>query len=192
MLLLIAAVAAAGPTGKVVRIERPRANPKSAPLLCEVKGDLRGTCIGRTPKIGEIVMIVDETSVVAEVEIRKFDAYSSHCDVLWNITTDLRKGNVGTVSSHRVIGVADPTLSSSVRRVPESDVHGVTNSSDEKIITAIDRDGDSQPDIVLTAYRCDASGNASSTPTDDCIDIWSREQGKMKRTSQTRVAACGL
>lgn len=198
---LIATVASAeAPHGRVLKIERPRSSPVSAPLLCEIKSDLRGTCIGRTPRIGEVVMVVDESTVVAEVEIRKFDPYSTSCDVLWNITTEIRRGNIGPGRSSRAIGVADPAIQSErVHKLADSDVQSSAPSgnTEEKVMAAIDRDGDRQADIMLTTYKCDSNGTASLSGGDDCIDIWGRDvprdgssTGKMRRTSQSRLGVC--
>lgn len=196
---LIATVASAeGPAGRVLKIERPRSSPVTAPLLCEIKADLRGTCIGRAPRLGETVVVVDDSTVVAEVEIKKLEPYSTSCDVLWNITTEVRRGNVGGRSS-RSIGVADPTLQGDrVHKMAETELQGAPSGNpDEKVMAAIDRDGDRQADIVLTAYKCDTNGAASSMGGDDCIDVWGRDiprdgssTGKMKRTSQSRLGIC--
>jgi hypothetical protein len=186
--ILAVAVASASPSGKVIRIERPRSSLKAPPLICTITPDLRGTCLGRQPKLGDMVHLVDESTTIAELEIRKFEPVNTRCETVWKIVTEVKTGSVGSGRSIRAFGVVDPELTPHSTKLPESELGGISlpgGNPHEQVIVGIDRDGDHQADILITAYKCDGSS------TEDCLDVWSRDRDKMRRTSQgTNIMTC--
>ncbi len=180
----------AGPRkGKVVRVERSRGRT-SIPRVCDVRGDLTGTCLGPEPVTGETIAVLDETGVVAEVRIKAatpFSAGSTSCTSLWNVTTDVIRGDVAAVAM-RTIGVSDPELNlRRARNLPrEQFPQSPSGRSNEVVVMAVDRDGDATADLVLTQGPCDTSASSS------CIDEYVKAGGRLTRVHQTDFASCGF
>jgi hypothetical protein len=187
--LIGSAAAVAGPTGRVIRVERAGGSTV-APRLCEVRGDA-GTCVGDEPRPGQAVVFVDENRVVAEVQIIEAMIAAPGCPSLWTVKTRPVRGNVGDSDG---IGVIDPGLhpgrahAIEHARLPPSP----SGQAGEEVWRAIDRDGDGAADIVFTRYSCDVSGKPVVAGSAYCIDIWARTRGKMLRTTQLNFAQCNL
>jgi hypothetical protein len=197
-LVLVAAVYVAPATaaprvrGKVVRVERERRN-KAAPRICDVRGDRSGTCLGSQPQVGDVVSVLDENGVIADaliIEITPFSAggQSSNCDSMWNIRTEVVRGDLAGMTS-RTIGLVDADLHPQHAHLLPRDQFppAPTGRDDETVMVAVDRDGDRTPDLMLTQSTCDASLGGGM-----CIDQWARIDGRFKRVQQTNFASCGL
>lgn len=191
--LIGAARAAPRAKGKVIRIERARGSA-AIPRVCDVRGDTGGTCLGTQPVVGEIVTVLDENGVIAEVRIIEATAFSTgstnNCQSLWSIKTESVKGDLASIPL-RTIGVVDPEVDPRKGRMLPRDQFPPPPSgrSDEQVVVAIDRDGDRSSDIVLTQSQCDG---ASPVPGGSCIDEWARVNGRMVRVQQTNFATCGF
>jgi hypothetical protein len=183
------ATAVAGPSGRVIRVERTGGS-NVAPRLCEVRGDA-GTCVGDEPKPGQTVIFLDERRVVAEVQIVEAVSAAASCPTLWTVKTRAVRGNLADSDG---IGVIDPSLNPGRARSLER-THlpsAPSGLSGEEVWRAIDRDGDGTADIVFTRYSCDASGKPVATGSAYCIDIWARMRAKMIRTTQLNFAQCNI
>lgn len=183
----LALPAAAGPSGRVVRVERSGGS-RIPPRLCEVHGDA-GNCVGDEPRPGQIVAVLDERQVVAEVQILEATSFSPSCPMLWTVKTRLLRG---ATTDNDGIGVIDPSLDLArahlINRtqLPSSP----SGMPDDEVWRAIDRDGDGAADILITRYGCDASGRPASAGNAFCIDLWARTGARMTRTTQLNSALC--
>jgi hypothetical protein len=181
-----------GAPGRIVRIERERAAPDAGPLICDVYESLHGLCIGRMPRAGELVTIVDEGQVLAQATIAKAEHDVQRCDGLWNITVELVHGDVSQTSTDR-IGVVDTSGDPRMlRKLQSSEIGGSPSGNPEETpILAIDRNGDRRGDIIVTRYPCDLAGRPSLGAPDHCLDVWTRRgPSAYVRTSQTNLTAC--
>jgi hypothetical protein len=181
--------AVAGPAGRVVRVERA-GGTSVAPRLCELRGDA-GTCVGDEPKVGEIIVVLDEQHVIAEVQIVAAPTVVASCANLWTVKT---RPSRGAVSDGEGIGVIDPSLD--LRRAHVLDKSHLPASpsglAGDEVWRAIDRDGDGAADIVFTHYSCDSAGALVSGGAQYCLDIWSRTHTRMARTTQLNFAQCNI
>ncbi len=189
MFVIGSATAVAGPSGRVIRVERTGSS-NAPPRLCEVRDDA-GTCVGDEPKPGQAVVFLDERRVIAEVQIIGAVSAAAGCPTLWTVKTRAVQGNVADGDG---IGVIDPSLNPGRAHVLER-AHlppSPSGQPGEEVWRAIDRDGDGTADIVFTRYSCDASGRPVPAGAAYCIDIWARMRAKMIRTTQLNFAQCNL
>jgi hypothetical protein len=187
--VLGSAAATAGPSGRVIRVERTGGS-NVAPRLCEIRGD-GGTCVGDEPKPGQIVIFLDERHVLAEVQIVEAVSTAASCPTLWTVKTRAVQGSVADTDG---IGVIDPSLNPGRAHALERGHLPLSPSGlpGEEVWRAIDRDGDGTADIVFTRYSCDASGKLMAAGSAYCIDIWARMRAKMLRTTQLNFAQCNI
>lgn len=185
--LALSPTALAGPSGRVVRVERSGGS-RIPPRLCEIHGDA-GNCVGEEPRAGQTVAVLDERRVVAEVQILEVASFSSSCPMLWTVKTRLLRGAVPDSDG---IGVIDPSLdlgrAHMINRtqLPSSP----SGMPEDEVWRAIDRDGDGAADILITRYSCDTEGHPSSAASTFCIDLWARTGARMTRTTQLNFALC--
>lgn len=187
VLALWSAAAAAGPSGRVVRVERSGAS-RVAPRLCDIHGDT-GNCVGDEPRPGQVVVLLDERRVVAEVEIVDAASFSTGCPMLWSVKTRALRGASGDSDGVGVIDAGiDPARAHLIERsrAPVSP----SGSPDDEVWRAIDRDGDGAADIVITRYNCDATGRPTAGGGTSCIDLWARTGMRMTRTTQLNFRLC--
>jgi hypothetical protein len=196
--LLVVAAASALPAsaaprakGKVVRVERARTTAV-APRICLVQSEDSGMCFGRQPGIGERVIVMDETAVIAEARITGAGLFnlgrSTRCDSVWKIDVQLVRGTLDS-SRGGVLGVVDPLIADGERKArmfahSQLPSHPAGSSSD-KVVVAIDRDGDNSEDIVLTQTTCDGGSVM-------CFDEWARVGNRFSRVAQLNLASCGM
>jgi len=187
---------AAPPPGKVVRVERRRSNADDVvPIVCEVKSDPSGFCIGQSPSIGDRGFVVDDTHVIAELKVAKVTSLNPSCDMLWSVSFEVTSGDLASVRSSKSIAIVSAKGDHrGARRVPEDRVTSPSSNSNERVIVAIDRDKDAQIDLYVTAYQCDANGIAvspgSQNAVDNCVDVWSHTDKLPRRMSHTKFASC--
>ena len=175
------------PSGRVVRVERTGIS-RIAPRLCDIHGDT-GNCVGDEPRPGQVVVVLDEHHVVAEVQILEAVSFSASCAMLWTVKTRILRGS--TLEGDG-IGVIDPGLDPGrAHLIDRAHLPGSPSGSpDDEVWRAIDRDGDGAADILITRYNCDASGRSTSTSVTSCLDLWARTGARMTRTTQLNFALC--
>lgn len=180
------AIAAAGPSGRVVRVERSGIS-RVAPRLCEVHGEA-GNCVGDEPRVGQIVTVLDEHRVIAEVRIVEVTG-SLGCPMLWSVKTRALRG---VVIDSETFGVIDPGLDPSRAHVLDHNhmPPSPSGASDEEVWRAIDRDGDGAADIVITRFGCDSAGRLVPGGAAYCVAIWARTGARMTRTTQLNFSQC--
>jgi len=185
--VLWSAASAAGPSGRVVRVERSGGS-RVAPRLCDVHGET-GNCVGDEPHPGQTVVMLDERRVIAEVQIVEASSFSPSCPTLWSVKTRLVRGALNDSDG---LGVIDAGLDVNRAhlidrgRLPSSP----SGSPDDEVWRAIDRDGDGAADIVITRYSCDSSGRPTTGGATYCVDLWARTGARMTRTTQLNFALC--
>ena len=185
--VLWSAAAVAGPSGRVVRVERSGGS-RIAPRLCDIHGET-GNCVGDEPHAGQTVVMLDDRRVIAEVQIVEATSFSPSCPTLWSVKTRLVRGALNDSDG---LGVIDAGLDVNRAhlidrsRLPSSP----SGSPDDEVWRAIDRDGDGAADIVITRYSCDASGRPTTGGATYCVDLWARTGARMTRTTQLNFALC--
>jgi hypothetical protein len=178
--------------GKVVRVERSRA-ANAPPRVCEIHTDGSGVCIGAEPGIGDVVMVMNDSGVVAETKITEAAGFATGsnqvCGALWNVKSDLLRGDLTNVTA-RNFGVVDAEIHPQKGRIvgKEQTIVSPGDPSDT-VIVAVDRDGDRTADIIVVQSNCDglAPGGGGA-----CLDSWARVKGRMVRVQQTNFATCGI
>lgn len=191
--LALPAIAAPRAKGRVVRVERSRSTA-AVPRICEVRTDHTGMCLGPRPAAGDMISVIDETGVVAQVRITEIETYPAgsttpSCDGLWGIKSELVRGDLSVIPI-RGIGLLATDVHPRKARVMPSDQFPPPPSgrSDEKTLAAIDRDGDRDADVVVTQSTC--GGTSSAGP---CLDQYARMGGgRMVHVYQINLATCGL
>lgn len=186
-LVFWAATAAAGPSGRVVRVERSGGS-RTAPRLCAVHGD-SGNCLGDEPRVGQIVTVLDEHRVIAEVKIVEVTGFSPSCPMLWSVKTRTLRG---IVVDSETFGVIDPGLDPNRARVLDRGhiPPSPSGATDEEVWRAIDRDGDGVADILITRFSCDLAARPVPGGAAYCVAIWARTGARMTRTTQLNFARC--
>lgn len=190
LLLLAIATPAFARDGKVVRVERPFV--KGGPIrICEVSRDASGLCIGERAKIDDIIAVVDETQVLAEVRVVDVTSQGgSACDAIWKFRGELLRGDVSNVSWARALGVIDSRLDRrSAHKLPEDKLPQAP-ATEEHVIGAVARGSGAEPDIELTQYTCDANAQPTQQGSDVCFRLWSREASGWKPQRETLVSSC--
>jgi hypothetical protein len=138
--------------------------------------------------------VLDEQGVIAEVRITEALAFatgaSASCQSLWNIRTELIRGDLGTLPV-RTIGIVDPEIHPRRARMLPKEQFPPSPSGriDEQVVVAVDRDGDRAADLVLTQSLCDG---VTPIPGGSCIDEYALINGRMLRVQQTNFASCGF
>jgi hypothetical protein len=190
---LWSASAVAGPSGRVVRIERVAGGSHVAPRLCEIRGD-SGTCVGDEPRVGQTLFVLDERHVVAEAQIIEAANVVTTCPNLWTIKTRAVRGATAGAAASDGIGVIDPAINPSRARVLDKNhlPSSPSGASGEEVWRAIDRDGDGAADVLITRYNCDAAGRPMTGGSTYCIDVWARLGLRMTRTTQLNFAQCNI
>jgi hypothetical protein len=186
------AAALAGPPGRVIRVERA-GGVHVAPRLCDLRGD-GGTCLGDEPRVGQIVSMLDEQRVVADLQIIEVTSFITGCANLWSVKTRIihERGRGRAIDDG--IGVIDPNLVANRAHLLEASHLPTAPSglSGEEVWRAIDRDGDGAADLMVTRYPCDGASRPIAGATTYCINVWARIAGKMTRTTQINRAHCNL
>lgn len=190
VLALWSATAVAGPSGRVIRVERTAGSANAVPRLCELSGDT-GTCFGEEPKIGQTLVVLDEHRLVAELQIVEASGLLVSCANLWMVKVRPVRGSATDGDG---FGVSDPNLNPNRAHLIEKHHRPAAPSglAGEEVWRAIDRDGDGNADAMLTRYSCDGSGRPLPGGSAHCIDVWARIAGRVVRTTQINLAQCNL
>jgi len=193
VIVLWSATSAAGPNGRVIRIERPGGATNVAPRLCDIRGD-SGTCVGDEPRAGQTVVVLDERRVLAEVQIVEATSAVAACPNLWTVKTRGMRGTATDSNGNSGIGVIDPAINPSRAHVLDRSHMPASPGGlpGEEVWRAIDRDGDGTADIMITRYNCDASGKPLTGGSTYCIDVWARIGPRIVRTTQLNFAQCNI
>ena len=188
----MALTAWAGPGGRVVRIERARATNAPIPILCELRSDMSGMCVGASPQVGDTVLVVDEAQTIAEVRISKTQQLSAKCDTVWSVEGELLRGDMSQAQRRKSIGLIDATLDRrGTRRVDEDKIVSPSGEPEVRVGLGVDRDGDGVADIVVTQSRCEGQQTPGGAGNNECIDIWTKRGGKgMTRAWSTNLRHC--
>jgi hypothetical protein len=187
---ILLGVAQAAPRGKVVRVERAHGDRVGIPRLCEIESNGKGTCLGGVAevRVGEIAIVVDSQSVVAQMRIDEVSIMSATCPMLTTIHgTFLGTGSF--VKNGQAFGVIDGGVDPDRGRLI-ADVNSLPSPNGiDRVSIAIDRDGDQVADIEMTTGACDGSGNplASGEP---CLDVWTKAGHGMQLATHTSLASC--
>lgn len=188
--LPLVAVAAPRTKGKVVRVERARV-ASAIPRICDVRNEDGGICFGPKPEVGDIVSVLTETRVIAEVRVTETQDYlprggaGGACPGLHAIKVELLRGAFDPDS--QTVGVVDRDLDiRTARKLPRSrHPESPNRRPEESVQIAIDRQNDGVADILVVQSDCDGQGQL-------CLDEWARVDKKMVRVQQTNFTNCGF
>jgi hypothetical protein len=184
----MALTAWASPRGRVVRIERSRTVSNVIPILCELRQDMSGMCVGGTsPQIGDVVLVVDETHMIAEVRITSAQRLSQKCDTRWSVSGEILRGDMAQAQRRKSIGLIDSTLDRrGTRRIDEKNIPSPNGDPDGSVGLGVDRDGDGIADLVVTQSRCQAQSGGGN----ECIELWTKRDKGMTRAWTTNLRNC--
>ena len=178
------AAAAAPPPGRVVRIERARANGSVAPILCAELRANGGICIGARPQAGDTIVVVDDTHAIAEFRVTGASSYMPTCDMFWTITGELIRGDLSAANRSQALGLIDPLIDRRTsRRIADAKIPPPEPGA--KVGFGVDRDGDGTADVVATSSACGAQ-----TGPEECIDVWVRVGGRFSKAWSTNLRNC--
>lgn len=190
ILAVLSSTVAAAPEGRVVRIERQRIK-QTAPILCEVKENLTGTCVGGDPQRGDMIAVVDEKRLLAEVRIESAKG-STNCPTVYEIKVELVRGALSRRS--RAIGFVDPATDvRAARYVSDEKEMTIPNADpDTKSFAGIDRNGDGSADIVLAFARCPGVASTAGSSGIECLEIWAKQPNakQMTKTWHANLRNC--
>jgi hypothetical protein len=189
-LVATAATADPRPKGRVVRVERHRGETMN-PRICDVQSDRTGNCFFGEPKLGDIITLLDDAGITGEARITEVSPFalagrSNHgCDGLWNIKTELLRGDLSNASA-RAMGVVDAGMHPrNGRMIPKEQLSAPSGRSDDVPAIGFDRDGDHIPDIIVSQTSCGSNGSM-------CIEEWVRVDGRMVQVNELNFASCGF
>lgn len=190
-LLVSSATAVAAPSGRVVRVERSGAS-RIAPQLCEIHGDT-GTCVGSEPRPGQVVVVLDERRVLAELIVVEASNFSAACAMMWTVTVRSVRSATGDADGLGVIAAGlDPARAHLIER--SRALSSPSGTPGDEVWRAIDGDGDGDADILITRYHCDALGRPAPAMAPGagarCVDLWARTGARMTRTAQLNLSLC--
>ena len=173
----------APPRGRVVRIERTRTVPLVTPVLCvQMMNDGSGLCIGPQPKPGEVIVVVDEATVLAEIKVDGAAKAMPNCDSVWQVTGSVLRGDPTAGRRNKSIGLIDGIVDrQAARRVPDAKV--ARPAPDSRVEIGIDRDGDGIADVVAAEATCPGVGG-------ECIEFWTRRAKGLEKVWSANLRIC--
>ena len=185
----------AAPRGRVIRVERESA--AAVPRLClmGLGGDSH-LCFGQ-PRPGERItmfsatqtrprgeLVIESVSEAADMRSAGLCISGGAQNVKGWSTTDADERDL-------VAGLRNARLDAEVARVL-SGVAAPSGRADERVDLAVDTDGNSSADLVVTAYSCTPEGEPSSGTGSHarCFDTYMVRRGKLRRVQQDIIRAC--
>jgi hypothetical protein len=208
--LALPAEAAPHRAGRVVRVERPRRSAPDPVHLCMLANpsESRMTCYGKTPpEPGSRFALIDESGMRARVVVKEatrssFDA--CQLGTAHDVLIEAEEGAVPTDpsgGSYYIVAVRGVEVSEGGRLLRDTDSRGArirppSGRSTENVWTIIDRDGDSEPDMLGTAYDCSAEVPDLPAPRVGqkldtvCIDYWSRDAAEWTQVGRDIFFNC--
>lgn len=174
--------------GKVVRVERPRTTQTTTPLLCEVREDLTGVCVGGVLSTGDTIVLADTKQLVATVRVQS--ARQTQCEGHYMIKVSEVRGRLTNLRRDRVIGLVDRSVDPTrVRTIVDDSALVLPRDSGSKPFIGVDRDGDGSGDVMLAFGQC-PSGRSGPYHGADCVEMWTRRDRAIVRTWQVELGAC--
>lgn len=152
--------------GKVVRVERGRAERMGAPRWCQIRPDGSASCYGKAPDVGMVGNVVDDVSRKATVRVTQVTPSIDQCGnaVSWEIMTETVTGDVSQ-SNYAWAALFDYRGTANTRTMYQNGqipVPGNRGPGIESVWTAFDDDGDDNADFIITYFSCDGSGQVST------------------------------
>jgi hypothetical protein len=182
--------------GKVVRVERASRVYSGIPRFCLVQseppGQVSGQCFGVAPLAGDVMTVLDDSQVVATVQIANVTAAtdpSCSDSGIWVVTGSPISGQQKFQDSKAVI---DIPLDPRVARIVHDDRSPTGHSTGVDSMTiAVDSNGDGATDYELVAFACDAAGvPVTTTVTGTCLEWYAVGRHGFERVRQDRMRIC--
>ena len=205
---LVAAPAAGSPprrAGEVVRVERPRRRPTEGVRVCPITNPeaRRMTCCGGAPpEPGARFTLVDVAGLRGSARAsRVHPSAQDTCKVGSASEVELAPGQPGALEPRPSTGfpftlaVQGVALSDEARVVFDPQLRP-SGRDLEEVWVALDRDGDLEPDLAVTAFACAASvrelpiAPAGTQAAPYCVDYWARGAGGWARIARHLFYNC--
>lgn len=182
-LCLVCSTAAAGPRGRVQRVEGPG---PVGPTLCTITDNAtRATCIGGEPRVGQTLTVVGTGAVLGEIEIRGTGRHPEGCPIWHDVETRPVRGAMPDPGVFDMaVGVRAPGLDPVAARTFEMFKTIAEAPDGEEPFKAVDRDGDGVADIVVTR------GDCTPAESDKCLHVWTRVRKHLVQTAQLSFTRC--
>jgi hypothetical protein len=153
--------------GRVVRVERSSAGRNLVPRLCnQVSMDGTISCWGMTVEVGEVAQVYDETGHKADLRVDTAMPQMDNCQntVGWTLGTTAVHGAVPQTYNYNMYAVFDWRGTDQTRVVINNGqmMPPPGSRAGESVLGGIDDNLDDVPDLLVTYYQCDASGNPAS------------------------------
>jgi len=189
VVIAIAGIADARP-GKVVRIERT-AEVLVAPQVCMLRSPTELECVGQGPVPGDMVVVLDQQRPIAQLRVDTVRQHSLRCANVWQVGVIQLRGDAAR-GQGRSLGIIGRIDQGRAHVLPAARPIRSTSGRAEQILFGVDCDGDGKPDLIITRYPCDASGNPAvpARAVDECDDIWVDDGHSVQRTEQVMESAC--
>ncbi len=148
-----------GKRGKVVRVERSRVGASGKIRACAFSGNNQATCYGREAKIGDVGFVLDASGMYGEVRVAAVTPRADNCSNItgWDVTLETKSGSIAQLGYGPTV-VLDYEVTAKSRVIPVSGQVPVSTRNQETSYAAIDQDGDTDVDLYISAFTCDASG----------------------------------
>jgi hypothetical protein len=190
---LAAVPAAAGPRGRVVRVERgPSAG---VPRLCSISaGRGEGVCFGQ-PRKGERIAVLDmsERKMSGELVIEAVGEPTELTSRGVCVNTGLQtvKGTFAGEADGlgHLMGLRGARIDPRIARV-RVDLPPPSGRDDETVELGVDLDGNGRTDLVITHYACDDSGAPASDGEGRCFDTYMDRGAGLRRAQQDIFRIC--
>lgn len=147
--------------GKVVRIERSRRSKADLLRVCtgpQVGGS--AICWGLPPKPGELGMVIDETGEKGRVRVDSVTPIPdcAQNESSWTLNGKVESGDLSTVSTQGLV-LFDFAERGAARIIQQNGQIVMPGPRvGETLMSAVDTDGDDQPEMIVTWYYCDLTG----------------------------------
>ena len=186
--------------GKVVRIERPRRVAVDPVHLCQVTSTEEGrmTCYGQEPAVGSTVRFLDETGVRGGGVVRAVgpSAVMDTCQTgtAHDVTVDLDGPSSGPRFSF--FALQGVSLAEGARIMLGVTIPALPRRDQERLWAAVDRDGDTAPDMAITASECASEVDVQALSPDGrrvtayCLDYWMDDGHGYARAGRDIIYQC--
>ncbi len=185
--------AAAGPRGRVVRVERSAS--AGVPRLCSISaGRGEGVCFGQ-PRKGERIAVLDlsERKVSGELLIESVgeptELASRGVCVSTGVQTVKGLFTGGADGLGHLMGLRGVRLDPRIARV-RVDLPSPSGRDDDSVEFGVDTDGNGRTDLVLTHYACDDAGAPASDGAGRCFDTYMDRGTGLRRVQQDIFRIC--
>jgi len=184
-----------GKRGKVVRVERPKFGGGGLIRTCQMSGASVATCYGRPPVLGDVGIVIDTAVMYGEARVVSVTPVNDTCNNItsWTVTVESSNAQVAQLSYGAIL-LIDYTASPQARSVPVGGQVPIPGARvGEYGYLGVDSDGDTDADLYVSAYTCDAAGNVigyGQGHVGYCMGYWVGDQSSWTLLRTDVVRSC--